>query len=309
MPTRSTKPGAKLARARQEFESLFAKVAEARRTHARWEASAVRLRELGRRTIAPLEDQFAVYARQLIQVFDKAYGHSTLDEHGRAVIAETICTLACRILHTRDDSEIKQFYNRYSGSDYETDRWHFGTQLREIGGMLLDDTYPVACSMDEEAEQEQAEELHAKLVGIILTLPAEQQPALLEQANAGYVNSDALALLMLEIEMEQSRRAGVARFGIRQLQRKIEVIESYLSDLEFDTIGIQFSLMVQLNLPGTTQITEHIASQCVRMQKHALEYQLENIACDVADFRDIAKLKAWLKEKQQDSEHAAPVHH
>jgi hypothetical protein len=45
------------------------------------------------------------------------------------------------------------------------------------------------------------------------------------------------------------------------------------------------------------------------MQKHLLEHQLENIACDVADFRDIAKLKAWLKEKQRNAESTAPTHH
>jgi hypothetical protein len=305
----SRTPGAKLARARQEFESLLVKVADARNTHARWEASAARLRDLGRRVLDPLEAQFNVYARQLIQVFDQAYGHSALNDPDRTAIAESICTLASRMLNSSDDSDIKQFYDRYSGSSYDADRKRFGVQLREIGDMLLADTYPAACKLDEEAEQEQAEELHAKLVGHILTLPAGQQAARLEQANAGYVNGDALALQMLEIELEQLRQPGAAHLRIRQLERKIDVIEDYLADLEFDTVGIQFSLMVRLNLPGTSELTEHIARHCVRLQKHALEYQLENIACDVADFRDITKLKAWLKEKQQQGEPATPVHH
>jgi hypothetical protein len=309
MPTSSRKPGAKLARARLEFESLLAKVAEARSAHARWEASAARLRELGRRVLDPLEAQFNVYARQLIQVFDQAYGHTALNDPDRTAIADSICTLASRMLNSGEDSDIKQFYDRYSGSNYDDDRKRFGVQLREIGDMLLADTYPTVCKCDEEAEQEQAEELHAKLVGHILTLPSGQQPALLEQANAGYVNGDALALQMLEIELEQLRRPGAAHLRIRQLEWKIHVIEDYLADLEFDTVGIQFSLMVRLNLPGTSELTEHIARQCVRLQKHALEYQLESIACDVADFRDIGKLKAWLKEKQQHGEQAAPPYH
>lgn len=309
MPTPRTKPGAKLARARQEYESLLAKVAEARANHARWEASAVRLRDLGRRVLDPLEEQFNVYARQLIKIFDQAYGHTTLNDPERTAIAESICTLASRMLHSTDDSDIKHFYKRYSGSDYDSDRSRFGTELREIGDMLLADTYPVRCSWDPEAEQEQAEELHARLVGIILTLPAEQQPALLEQANAGYVNADALALQMLEIELDQVRQPGTGHLRIRQLEKRIEIIEDYLGDLEFDTIGIQFSLMVQLNLPGTPGLTEHIARNCVHLQKHALEYQVENIACDVADFRDIAKLKAWIREKHQNTGDAPPVHH
>jgi hypothetical protein len=309
MPTPRTKPGAKLDRARQEFDSLLAQVAEARATHARWEASAERLRELGRRVLDSLEEQFNVYARQLIQVFDQAYAHTTLNDPERSAIAESICTLANRVLTWADDSDIKHVYNRYSGSDYESDRSRFGTQLREIGDMLLADTYPERCAWDPEAEQEQAEELHAKLVGIILTLPAGQQPALLEQANAGYVNGDALTLQMLEIELDQIRRPGAGHLRIRQLEKRIDLMGAYLDELEFATMGIQFSLMVRLNLPGTPELTEHIARHCVHLQKHALEYQLENIACDVADFRDIAKLKAWIKEKQQHTGQAAPVHH
>ncbi|WP_377702422.1 hypothetical protein [Pseudoduganella sp. UC29_71] len=309
MPTPSTKRGAKLARAREEFESLLAKLAEARRTYARWEASAARLRELGRCTLDPLEQQFGVYARQLIQVFDQAYGHSTLNDPERVAIAETICTLADRMLSTSDDSEIQQYYDRYSGSEHGVDCNRFGPVLREIGDMLLADSYPVSCSWNEEEDQAQAEELHAKLVGVILTMPPQEQPALLEQADASYINADPIALRVLEIELDQGRRPGAAHLTRKQLEQSIEDIEAYLEDLEFNTVGIQFSLMVQLNLPGSTEITECIARQCVRMQQHLLEHQLENIACDVADFRDIAKLKAWLREKQQDPERAPPSHH
>ncbi|MYN10072.1 hypothetical protein [Pseudoduganella aquatica] len=309
MPSPSTKPGAKLDRARQEFEILLAKLAEARRMHARWEASAVRLRELGRRTLEPLEEQFNVYARQLIKVFDQAYGHSTLNDSERVAIAESICTLANRMLNTSGDNEIQQFFDRYSSSEYGVNRMHFGPVLREIGDMLLADTYPMSLSWNEEEDQEQAEELHAKLVRVILTMPPEQQPALLEQADAGYINGDPVALRVLEIEMEQGRRPGSAHLGRKQIEQSIEALEDYLIDVEFDTVGIQFSLMVKLNLPATTQLTEYVARQCVRMQKHLLEHQLENIACDVADFRDIAKLKAWLKEKQRNTESAAPTHH
>ena len=309
MPTSSTKRRAKLASAREEFESLLAKLAEARRTYARWEASAARLRELGRCTLDPLEQQFGVYARQLIHVFDQAYSHSTLNDPERVAIAETICTLADRMLSTSDDSEIQQFYVRYSSSEYGVDRKRFGPVLREIGDMLLAETYPVSCSWNEEEEQAEAEELHAKLVGVILTRPPQEQPALLEQADAGYINGDPIALRVLEIELDQGRQPGAAHLARKQLEQNIEDIEAYLEGIEFNTVGIQFSLMVQLNLPGSTEITEYIARQCVRMQQHLLEHQLENIACDVADFRDIAKLKAWLKEKQQDPERVPPTHH
>jgi hypothetical protein len=309
MPIPSSKPGTKIAAARQELEAVLVKLAEARSSYARWEATAVRLRELGRRTLNPLEEQFGVYARQLIRVFDTAYGNGTLTEPERTSIAETICVLADRMLSTNDDSEIRQFYNRYSGSDYRADRARFLPVLREVGDLLLADTYPVSCSFDEEGDQAEAEELHAKLVGIILTLPQEQQAYLLEQANAGYINEDPIALRVLDIELDLTRRPGTARLGVRQISRKVEFIEDYLEDLEFDTVGIQFSLMVQLNLPGSPPFTESIAQHCVRLQKHLLEHQLENIACDVADFRDMAKLKAWLKEKQQNKDEAAPVQH
>lgn len=309
MSSPSTKPAPKLARSRQKFEILLVKLAEARRAYARWEASAARLRELGRRTLDPLAEQFNVYARQLIRVFDQAYGNSTLNNSERASIAESICILADRVLSTSEDNEIQQFYDRYISSEYGVDRTQFGPVLREIGDMLLADTYPVSLSWREEEDQEEAEELHARLVRTILTMPPEQQPALLEQADAGYINSDPVALRLLEIEMGQARRPGSAHLGRKQLEQNIEVVEDYLIDVEFDTVGIQFSLMVKLNLPATTQLTEYIARQCVRMQKHLLEHQLENIACDAADLRDIAKLKAWLKEKRRNAESATPTHH
>lgn len=309
MPTSPKKNGANLSRARQQFELLLAKVAQARRAHADWAASARRLRELGRRELDPILEQFNIYARQLIEVFDRSYSHSALNEAERVALAHSICVLADRILSRGDDGEVSQLYSRYHGSDYDKRRSRFGPPVFELGDMLLCDTYPVACSWDEEAEQEEAEELHAKLVGLILTLPAEQQEALLEQANAGYVDADPVTLRMLEVELEQLLRPGAARFGVKKIERQINVIEDYLIDIEFDTVGIQFSLMLELNLPRSAQLTELLARQCVRLQKHALEQQLEDIVCDLADFRDISKLKSWIRETQQHAEQGMPVHH
>ncbi|CAN7621640.1 hypothetical protein LJR289_004609 [Pseudoduganella sp. LjRoot289] len=309
MPKNRAKSQAEPAQARQQFETLLAKLPAARADYAAWEAIAARLRHLAKTKLGPLSEQFCAHTRELILVFEEGHSHPSLNKDERAMIAETICMLADGYLLKHDDSDVAQLYQRHSGRHHAEVR---AERHAAMDKMLADavggEPHPDLVPETEQVLQKAANAMRAKLVAAIRTLPSEQQPDLLELADVACVNQDVLALMALEIELEHLQQPGAAHLDYEQLQHHIMVLDDYLADLEFDTVGIQFSLIVQLSLPGNGQLTEHIGRQSLHQQQFLMERQMEHIACDVVDLRDIAELKAWLKEKQQYAERQGPVY-
>lgn len=309
MPKNRAKPKFDPAQARQQFESLLAKLPAARTEYVNWEAIAARLRHLAETKLAPLSEQFSAYTRELILVFEENHSHPSLTQAERTMIANAICLLADGYLHQHNDSDIQQLYQRHSGRTHDEMRAERPAAMDKMlaeafGGQSHPDLSPET----EQVLQQATKAMRTKLVTFIRTLPAEQQPDLLAQADVACVNQDVLALMTLEIELAQLQQPGAAHLGKKQLQHDITVLDDYLADLEFDTVGIQFSLIVQLSLPGAGQLTEQIGHQSLRQQQRFMEQQMERIACDVVDLRDIAALKAWLKVKLRHSQRQPPVY-
>ena len=309
MPKPSAKPKADLAQTRQQFAALLAKLPVARADYAAWEATAARLRNLAETKLGPLSRQFSTYTRELIMVFEENHSHPSLSPAERAMVSDSICLLADSYLHKYNDSEIKQLYQRHSGRDYDEMRAELNASMEQMLAEAADgQPHPGLPPETERVLQKAANAMRAKLTAAIRTLPPTQQLDLLSQADVACVNQDVLALMTLEIELAQLQQPGAAHLNSKRLQHHIMVLEDYLADLEFDTVGIQFSLIVQLSLPGAGQLTEHIGRQSLHQQQLFLARQMENIACDVVDLRDIAELKVWLKEKQEYAERQAPVY-
>jgi hypothetical protein len=298
MPNATAAPNAAALRGRKQIQSLLEELHAARAEYAAWELTAAKLRKLANDEVRPLALQFSVHTRQLILVFDQGYGHAALHEAERAVIAETICLLADGFLRTNDDPEIKLLYNRYSGGDYDGERAKHKADLRKM--IEGENSKPTAAERNAQqlAAQKQVSVLRGKLLPMIDSLPSEQQSALREQADAAYVNSDTLSLQVLEIELEQRGGIGGDTLGSGRIRRYKQILQDYLDDLEFDTVAIQFSLIMHLGLPGMEPLTQHSGRQHLLRQKSIFEDQLGNIACDVVDLRDVSKLKAWVKQRQ-----------
>lgn len=309
MSTPSVKSKAGPARSRQHFLSLLEKLHTARADYAAWEKSAATLRELARTRLGPLSEQFGIYTRQLIMVLDRSHGHRALSEAERKMVAESICMLADGVLRQERDPELKRLYNRYSGSDFDSE---MAQQEDRIKKMIRDAQAgaPQPSGKAELARRKEAAALHGKLRAALRAQPpSERVDLLLEQADAFYIDDYLEGLQLTEIEVEQLSQPGVDYLSEQRLRVCNRAIEDYLDDLEFDTVGMQFSLIIQLGLPGREPLTEELGRHCLLRQQAMIQAQLENIACDVADFVDIDKLKAWLKEKRDHDEQRLAVHH
>lgn len=298
MPNATAAPNAAALRGRQQFQSLLDELHTTRAEYAAWELTAAKLRRLANEEVRPLARQFSVHTRQLILVFDQGYGHAALHEAERAVIAETICLLADGFLRTNVDPEIKVLYNRYSGGNYDAERAKHEADLRRM--VEDNECKPTAAKLDAQqlAAQQQVSVLRGKLLTIIDSLPYEQRTARREQADAAYVNNDTLSLQVLEIELEQGGGTGGGTLGSGRIRRYRQILQDYLEELEFDTVAIQFSLIMHLGLPGMEPLTQQSGRQHLLRQRSIFEDQLGNIACDVVDLRDVTKLKAWVKARQ-----------
>ncbi|SFV13640.1 hypothetical protein [Pseudoduganella namucuonensis] len=299
MSTPSVKSKAGAARGRQHFLSLLDKLHAARADYAAWEKSAATLRELAATRLGPLSEQFGVYTRQLIMVLDRSHSHRALSEAERKLVAESICMLADGVLRQDEDPEVKQLYNRYSGGDFDRE---MAQQEERIKKMIRDAHAgaPEPAGEAELARRKEVAALHGKLRAALRALPpSERVDLLLEQADVFYIDDYLEGLQLTEIELEQLSQPGVDYLSEQRLRICNAAIEDYLDDLEFDTVGIQFSLIMQLGLPGREPLTEEAGRHCLRQQQALIQNQLDNIACDVVDFLDINKLKVWLREKQE----------
>lgn len=318
------RPNAKLIRARKHFDGLLAKVRTRRREYGNWVATAATLREMARTTLDPMSGQFGVYIRQLILVLHQAHGHPALDDSERATLSGFICELAEDVLRQDDDGEFEQIYNLHSGSDYQSDRARQEEDMAEMrdkfhqlqlgqmgdGGAGAGGAADAADADDGGASrQATVDALYGRLGAAIRALPPAQQQDLQERLDAAYVDSDVTGCMMLDIELDQLRQPGAGAMDRDQLLRHCGVLEDYIDGLEFETVGIQFSLIIQLQLPGGQPLTERIGRECLLAQKAFLEEELEHLACDVADFQDIAKLKVWVKARQEYDERRTGMRH
>ncbi|NMG15002.1 J domain-containing protein [Aromatoleum bremense] len=132
-----------LTRNQKTFNRLIKQIEQKRQRLAAWEILLPRYQKKYAEELLPIEAELEGLQLQMVRKLDQAYGQKGLTRTERKVLAEFIANLVAPLLEKSDDPELKEIYNRHSGSDYDEDLAAEKQQLKEMfEGMMgvgLDD--------------------------------------------------------------------------------------------------------------------------------------------------------------------------
>ena len=127
--------------------------------------------------------------------------------------------------------------------------------------------------------------------------PAERarKTALMQKVNQAYANGDLLALLELQLEIEQINPAELAGMAHERLVRFIAVLKEQLQRLrdELDDIATPYAMMLGAYAPSDVSVADVMGA--LESEAAEIRQTVKNLEQDLLDYQDIAQLKKNLK--------------
>ncbi|MES2264537.1 MAG: molecular chaperone DnaJ [Pseudomonadota bacterium] len=152
---------------------------------------------------------------------------------------------------------------------------------------------------EEQRLQQSVREIYRKLASALHpdkepdAAERERKTALMQRVNAAYAANDVLALLELQLEIEQISQAGLDSLDEGRIKQYNKILTDQVRELEAENIQIEYMMMREMDGPGrpSPQRVLHAA----RTDIVETRVQIDNTVRDLADFQDPKALKAWLK--------------
>jgi hypothetical protein len=122
---------------------------------------------------------------------------------------------------------------------------------------------------------------------------------LMSQANAAYDRRDLMALLQLQLQIEQADPESIARMADDKVKALSQLLQQQLSALQQDLLDLQMQLCHEFDLPSRVDIVPASLKLHLAKAQRELEQQLRQMEHDLARVQDDADFKRWLKEQKQ----------
>lgn len=113
--------GAPLSKVQKAFNALIRQIGKKRAQLAAWDAALVPYRAKFAAELLPLYEDALDLQVRMVHELDRAAGRKELTKTERRKIALLITGLAGTLVAARDDAPMKDIYNKYSGSDYDSE--------------------------------------------------------------------------------------------------------------------------------------------------------------------------------------------
>jgi len=110
-----------LTKSQKTFQKLIEDIDLKRQLLREWESESTRHHRKYADHFVPLLNSFNGLRETLLVTLDNAYGEKGLSKNMRQKIQDIICTLAGELLMGDDNDRVKEIYNRYSDTDYDTE--------------------------------------------------------------------------------------------------------------------------------------------------------------------------------------------
>ena len=136
-------------------------------------------------------------------------------------------------------------------------------------------------------------------------LEKQRKNVLMQRVNSAYKDQDLLALLELQLEVEQINQAEVNALSVERLKHYNNILKEQVSELQHEISGLSVAFMmhyqidppfcavdkmVQVFIPMLGKQIKEIKSYCTVLKK------------DLIAFQDVKKLKQWLKDYSLDTD-------
>jgi hypothetical protein len=167
---------------------------------------------------------------------------------------------------------------------------------------------PAGARAREQRREAEAEQLKQTLRDIFRKLVSNLHPdrepdtaqharktALMQRVNAAYAANDLLGLLELQLEIAQLDQAGLDNLGEERIRQYNKILEGQLREIERETAHIEYAAMLEAGGGLRGRMTPQALLRATRDDIAEMRAKLDALVADVAAFRDVHKLKAWLK--------------
>jgi hypothetical protein len=125
-----------------------------------------------------------------------------------------------------------------------------------------------------------------------------QKTALMGEANRAYKRRDLLALLQLQLRIEQADSRALGRMAQSRLVALSRLLSEQAKALEHDLITLQRQLCNEFSLHSSRTVNEAQIVESIAIERQALQTMLDRMQDDAIQIRNEAQLNRWLKAQQ-----------
>ncbi len=118
---------------------------------------------------------------------------------------------------------------------------------------------------------------------------------LMKRVNVAYDRRDLLALLTLQLEIEQIDQNTIDNIPLTRLHHYNEVLREQSLELGAEIDDLQNTFKAKHDIAPFAKITPHGLVPILRRDIKAIRDAIKMFAADIVAFRDVANVKAWLK--------------
>jgi hypothetical protein len=126
----------------------------------------------------------------------------------------------------------------------------------------------------------------------------KHKTALMGEANAAYERRDLLALLQLQLRIEQVDSVSIGRMAHSRLVALSRLLSEQSKALSQDLLRLQLQLFDAFSLHHGTRVSETRIVGSIEEERQALQAAIDQMEADTTLVQDPAQLKRWLKEQQ-----------
>lgn len=317
---------AQLSAEQDRFNKLIERVASLTRqteTHRGWAERYIPLRT---NTVASLYKQRDALTRALVLFLHQWLGGADLGAAQRRMASRLVCRWSASFAAS-GDADMQTLHDTYSEQSFAQNQNQAASvtlamqHLRERDQAEQAQRAARKAKRPKTARQEEAhlkdQDANSALKTIYRQLASALHPdreadpeahklktALMGEANAAYERRDLLALLQLQLRIEQVDSVSIGRMAHSRLVALSRLLSEQSKALSQDLLTLQLRLFDAFSLHPGTRVSEARIVGSIEEERQALQAAIDHLEADTARVQDPAQLKRWLKEQQSRSQDA-----
>jgi hypothetical protein len=130
------KPG--LSKGQKTFNQLIRKIEQQRALLREWEQLKIAFQKRYVEEFLPLDQRFSELQREMVEALDLAWSRRDLTRPEKRFVSALIKDLIGSMLQDSDDDDLKAIYNRYSRSDFDTEKAAELDEMKLMAEVLFD---------------------------------------------------------------------------------------------------------------------------------------------------------------------------
>ena len=320
---------APLSPAQKKFNTLIQKIDSQKKLLADWQDTLSQCRQDAVEKLEPLKTTLHEQQIAMVKLLDQQFTSHKFSMNLQDKLSYLILDTCEDLLELDNNAELKTLYNKYSGGDYDAemqaeqgiaddfirDRQEKAKQQPEPPEEAASETErpqrkkSAKQQAKEAQEAEEAANVSKSIQAVYRQLTSalhpdrEQDPVererkteLMQQVTVAYGSKDLLKLLELQLAVEHIDQHKLSNINAERLKHYNKILSDQLRELQEEVLLQEGKIRFMLRLSPSELLSPKRLLGMVKEDMRVLQARTARIKHDLKQFRDVAQLKAWLKE-------------